>query len=193
MCATKENCSCGCKNKINESRLANFTAKLEALTGKKVSLKEGTWVVPDTAKKATRLKEIIQQLEQGSGDVSEFYKTLWNVYGDDHLMDDLDNVLDKTKPALTKVLKRHIAGLVKGYEKRPDEFRNWKNAIPILKSILVPNDNLGEAVAEVINEEVSDNLERELSTVIGNYRNRMTPEEIYDVLHLLAERMKNEF
>ncbi len=50
----------------------------------------------------------------------------------------------------------------------------------------------GKSITE-INEERKGDLERELTNVITRYKVKMDPEEIYDVLHLLAERMKNEF
>ena len=44
-----------------------------------------------------------------------------------------------------------------------------------------------------LNEERSGDLERELTNVITRYKTKMDPEAIFDVLDLLANRMKNEF
>jgi hypothetical protein len=44
-----------------------------------------------------------------------------------------------------------------------------------------------------LNEERSGDLLMELTNVVSRYKTKMDPEAIYDVLHLLAERQKNEF
>jgi len=52
-----------------------------------------------------------------------------------------------------------------------------------------------ESFAEetTINESAAVELERELKNVINRYKSKMDPEEIYDVVHTEAERLKNEF
>lgn len=50
----------------------------------------------------------------------------------------------------------------------------------------------GKSIKE-LNEERSGDLLMELTNVITRYKTKMKPEAIFDVLHLLAERQKNEF
>lgn len=49
----------------------------------------------------------------------------------------------------------------------------------------------GKSIAE-LNEERKNDLQRELENVIARYKTKMDAEEIYDILHTLAETQKNE-
>lgn len=81
-------------------------------------LKEGTWALPYTAKKANKIGLLLQGLLKGDYTTEKVTDALYNLYGDDMLFDELASV----NKNYVGIVQKHIKGLIAQYEKHPEQF-----------------------------------------------------------------------
>ena len=77
--------------------------------------KAGTWSLPFTVDKASDLEKFVNELKGGANPISE---ELYNLYGDDDLMDDLQTVL----PRAIQIIQKHIRKLLSEYKSDPEDY-----------------------------------------------------------------------
>lgn len=106
---------------------------------KKASKKReaGTWELPNTVDKARELASIIEDIKSKNLNFKEFYERLTNVFGDDELYDELDEIEQSALKETISVIKKYVKRFLKDYEDYPESFnvKFSKEAIEILKNL----------------------------------------------------------
>ena len=91
----------------------------------------GTWELPFTVEEATKLKNLVGDVEQGNK--SQLAQELYDLFGDDELFDDLPNVDSR----VAQIIRKHVKDLLDKYENDPTTFKDKlePEAEEILRSI----------------------------------------------------------
>jgi hypothetical protein len=118
--------------RFNDGTISLFEEKEMTKTAKKSFQKKtaGTWALPFTVDKASDLEKFVTELKGGANPISE---ELYNLYGDDDLMDDLQTIL----PLAVKIIQKYIKKLLAEYKSDPEDFTEKldPDAEEILRSI----------------------------------------------------------
>lgn len=77
--------------------------------------KAGVWAIP-TSKNQEKLEKIIRSLKDGKLD-EDPQKSLWNILGDDLLMDSLDKEKQKHQKEVYKIVKNYLEKFIEQVEK----------------------------------------------------------------------------
>jgi hypothetical protein len=85
-------------NKEKQLTINLLTEKLQRLTGRKVSLKEGTWAIPENKEQAQVAIDAIKTIDRLVAD-------LYNVVGDDSLYDSLGNAKARIQQLIPEEFK----------------------------------------------------------------------------------------
>lgn len=95
----------------------------------------GTWTLPNTKRKAQKLKELMEQPLLVSEDPQS---KLYDLYGDDSLFDEIWNYEDDSNNDLRELVKKYISKYLYDYAENPESYRCKlsKNARAILEAIL---------------------------------------------------------
>lgn len=96
-----------------------------------IRVKDGTWALPFTKEKAQKLYDLLctdKYKDLGDRDKIDI---LYNVLGDDQLLDDLEGKFNKA------IVKKHLKRILNKYDESPDYFRDKieKKAKEILENI----------------------------------------------------------
>lgn len=98
-------------------------------------INEGCWALPNTVKKALKLKELLKEPIRAKD-----YMEVYNLTGDDALFDSFYKY--KKKDDIRKEIFEYLPGLIRTYKKDPEGF-NFKlsdEVLQILEEILKEHD-----------------------------------------------------
>ena len=127
----------------------------------------GTWALPYKEKDAQTIKDVIDTLK-GYGDQKitddvrdELYSKIWNVYGDDELMDQLDKNITGTEAA--QAIRSSLKEMLKHYESAPGDFSDKfdSQALDILKSASKKNEQLSKGGGNMLKTRKTSETEEE--------------------------------
>ena len=98
---------------------------------------EGTWALPDTQQAVDLVADIVKAMDEGgyAKSLDELYKEIWNVYGNDSMMDDIDRIIAKEDAGreMTEDEQKKVAAAIRKHTKyfteQPVESFNSKNTL----------------------------------------------------------------
>jgi hypothetical protein len=100
-----------------------------------ITKKAGTWSLPDSTEKISKLEIILKSLKEGSYIKNGPNTALYEILGDDQLFDKIDKELRKAYQLIYPYVKTYIIKLIDDYEKNPENFKKSLD-IKTLRKIL---------------------------------------------------------